>query len=67
MKIELDLNDNSLSILKEAINIAIERNLNFLCDIYVHEQKKDEAKSKNKNLCAILTQLNKQTQKRITL
>lgn len=34
---------------------------------FVHELKKDEVKSENGILCAILTQLNKQTQRRITL
>lgn len=67
MKIELDLNDNELSILKWAINRAIDSNLKFLCDEFVHEQKKDEVKRENGILCGILTKVNKQTQRRITL
>lgn len=67
MKIQLDLNENEIFILKGAINRAIDSNSKFLCDEFVHELKKDEVKSENGILCAILTQLNKQTQRRITL
>lgn len=67
MKIELDLNENEIFILKGAINRAIDSNLKFLCDEFVHKLKKDEVKSENGILCAILTQLNKQIQRRITL
>lgn len=67
MKIELDLNDNELSILKGSISRAIDSNLKFLCDEFVHEQKKDEVKRENSILCGILTKVNKQTQRRISL
>lgn len=67
MKIELDLNDNELSILKGTINRVIDSNLNFLCNEFVHEQKKDEVKRENSILCGILTKVNKQTQRRISL
>lgn len=67
MKIELDLNDNELSLLKGAINRAIDSNFKFICGEYVHEQKKDEVKRENCILCGILTKVNKQTQRRISL
>ena len=67
MKIELDLNDNELSILKSVIDRVIANNFKFLCDEFVHEQKKDEVKRENGILCEILTKVNKQTQRRISL
>lgn len=67
MKIELDLNENEIFILKVAINRAIDSNLKFLCNEFVHEQKKNEVKRENGILCEILTKVNKQTQRRISL
>lgn len=42
MKIELDLNDNEIHILKVALDRAISSNFVFICSEFVHEQKKDE-------------------------
>lgn len=67
MKIELDLKDDEIFILKSAINQVIVRNAEFICREFVHEQMKDKSKKENHILCAILTQLNKQTKRRITL
>lgn len=66
MKLEIDLNDKEVYILKSAINRAIDSNLKFLCDEYVHDQKKDEVKCENVILCAILTKVNKQIQRKIS-
>jgi hypothetical protein len=67
MKIELDLNDNEIHILKVALDRAISSNFIFICSEFVHEQKKDEVKRENSILCGILTKVNKQTQRRISL
>lgn len=67
MKIELDLKNDELFVLKGAINQVIDRNVEFICREFVHEQMKDKVKNENGVLCRILTELNKQTQRRITL
>jgi len=67
MNIELNLNENDIFILKSAINQVITSKYEFISSEFVHEQMKDKAKNENEVLCKILTQLNHQARKGITL
>ena len=66
MKIELELNDDEIILLKCAINLSIYKCDGFLCDEFANEEKKDDVKKEKVMLCNLFTKINEQTKKRIS-
>ncbi len=66
MKIELELNDDEIILLKCAINLSIFKCDDFLGDEFANEEKKDDVKKEKVMLCNLLTKINEQTKKRIS-
>lgn len=60
MKINLDLNEDEIFILKKAIDITLDKNFKYISNIYVNDQSIDITRKENKVLCKILTSINHQ-------